>query len=175
MLFCCERKHCTMTDKFNRIYRMEQYANISCGLEGSFYSRRKLHMAIYRRYSDLGQWARSLRWKAMAENTVRWFIVREKYCSGWKKKQAEKVRMVRQANRANLLSSTTYCHTMIFFENYTIQRRHPQHVCAHPYKHKYANSTPMGISEELSRQIMRFTKLPQASCCWQGRCLPLKA
>jgi hypothetical protein len=164
-----------MTDKFNRIYRMEQYANISCGLEGSFYSRRKLHMAIYRRYSDLGQWARSLRWKAMAENTVRWFIVREKYCSGWKKKQAEKVRMVRQANRANLLSSTTYCHTMIFFRitQYSVDVHNmyaltPINTSTQTLPLWASPKNWAGISWD-SRSHHRRLDL------WQGRCLPLKA
>jgi hypothetical protein len=30
--------------------------------------------------------ARSLRWKTIAESIVRWFVVREKHCSGWKNK-----------------------------------------------------------------------------------------
>ena len=40
-------------------------------------------------------WHYSLRWKAMAESIIRWFIVREKHCSF-----AETVRLIRQANRA---------------------------------------------------------------------------
>jgi hypothetical protein len=39
----------------------------------------------------------------MAESTIRWFIVSEKYCS-----LAEKVRLIRQANRALGLGSTIY-------------------------------------------------------------------
>jgi hypothetical protein len=30
--------------------------------------------------------AHSLRWKATAESTIRWFVVREKHCSDWKNK-----------------------------------------------------------------------------------------
>jgi hypothetical protein len=36
--------------------------------------------------SSIVQWDHSLRWKFMSKSTVRWFIVREKHCSGWKNK-----------------------------------------------------------------------------------------
>jgi hypothetical protein len=45
----------------------------------------------------------------------------------------------------------------------------------HLYKHTYVNPTSMSTSEGLSRQILKFTKSPQALRCRRGRRLPLKA
>jgi hypothetical protein len=49
-----------------------------------------------------------------------------------------------------------------------------QRTHTHPYKHAYANPTPMSISEGLSWQIMRFMKSPKTSRCRRRRRLSLK-
>ena len=52
-------------------------------------------MCSLKSWYELQHWSCSLCWKAKAENTVRWFIVREKHCSF-----AKIVRLIRQANIA---------------------------------------------------------------------------
>jgi hypothetical protein len=64
---------------------------------------------------------------------------------------------------------------MIFFRitQYNVDAHTRTHT--HLYEYTYANLTPMSTSKGLSWQILRFTKLPQASRCRRGRRLPLKA
>jgi hypothetical protein len=45
----------------------------------------------------------SLGWKAMAESTIHWFVVRKKHYS-----LAEKVRLIRQANRADIKKTSSH-------------------------------------------------------------------
>ena len=48
----------------------------------------------------------------------------------------------------------------IFFWNYTVQLIHSQCTHTHPYKHTYANPTPMSIFEDWAGKFSRLTKSP---------------
>jgi hypothetical protein len=65
--------------------------------------------------------------------------------------------------------------TNMFFLNYTIHRRHSQHMHTHPYEYTHTNPTPRSIFEECAGKSSRLTKSPQAPRCRRERRLPLKA
>ena len=63
----------------------------------------------------------------------------------------------------------------IFFLDYTVQRSHSTRTHTHLYEHTYANPTPISTFEGLSRQILKFTKSPQAPRCRRARRLLFNA
>jgi hypothetical protein len=60
------------------------FSSVSDACFNCFIVFRRMFQLLHLNISKLG--VCSLRWKAMTKSTVCWFVVREKYCSGWKNK-----------------------------------------------------------------------------------------